>query len=134
MGGITSQRNNKAGALLVFQRDASNQWTQLGQRIDGDQYGSNLGRDVRISSDGKTIVGTAQFGCNSIAKDHPWDCAKMGWVQAWSYDASDKLWKTLGQTLVGTQERKRYGTLIDTSADCKTLAITSIYYDGPTYK
>jgi len=125
MGIRSGGPGNKAGGLLIYKRDASNTWTRQGQIIDGDGYGDNLGRQIKISRDGQTIIASAIFGKNPSTNDKP------GYIKAYTWDASTSLWKQLGQTIWGDQNGARIGSSLDASADCKMFISSSPYYSNP---
>jgi len=55
IGSVLNQ-SNFVGHVRVYERDASNNWNQLGENIEGGVGGDYFGKDVSLSFDGRTVA------------------------------------------------------------------------------
>ena len=101
-----------AGHVRIYTYNGSS-WKQLGQDIDGEAYGDDLGKSVDLSSDGKTLAIGAPFN-NGNGTD-------AGHVRIYSYKGSS--WKQLVQDIDGEAAYDLSGKSVALSSDGKTLAI-----------
>jgi ribosomal protein S6E (S10) len=63
-GKYNSENYNNAGHIRAFQF-LNNDWTQIGNDIDGIAEGDNFGQSIALSSDGKTLIGGAPKNDNN---------------------------------------------------------------------
>ena len=108
--------NSQSGHVRVH-RFIGNDWSQLGQDIDGEGYYSDeFGSSVSLSSEG-TVVAIGAPVSN-----------EKGEVSVYAFDTSDTLWKKRGDDLVGTTYEDLFGHDVSISNDGNRLAIGSPGY------
>ena len=95
---VGSKTNNlggfAAGRLRVFYfESADSNWTQIGDDIYGEARGDNFGRFLSLSSDGKTVAGTAWLN-DGNGQD-------SGHVRVFSFNDQDKEWHQVGDNING---------------------------------
>jgi len=106
------------GNRVRLYKDLAGVWTQIGQDIDGSQYGwlSNFGLAMSLSEDGG-IVAISAYGnyINGVES--------VGSV--FVYKNISGTWTKIGQDLNGELFIERFGSSIDLSSDGSVLAISS---------
>lgn len=100
------------GQVRVWQR-IDNDWSQLGQTIEGETYGNA----VSLSGDASLLAIGAPSG------------QVQGQAMVFSLSNNDE-WTTLGQTLVGEAPDDFFGSSLSLSSDGTTLAIGAFANDG----
>ena len=111
--------NDAAGKVRVFSyNEVNDEWNQLGQDIDGEAAGDDLGTSVSLSGDGKTVAVGAPF--------HDSD---SGLVRVYKYDETVLEWSRLGQDIDGEAEGAVLGASVSLSSDGRTVAIGAPCYD-----
>ena len=105
---------NTAGKVRVYELNASSQWVQLGEDMNGVTNGDSLGYSVALSDDGNIVAAGAPF---SDANG-----ANSGEVRVFQY-TSPSGWSQLGQGIYGTTSEERSGWAVALSSDGKTVAI-----------
>ena len=113
-----------SGSVRVYQLDASNNWQQLGQDIDGEATGERSGYSVSLSADGTRVAIGA-----SLNDDNGQD---SGSVRVYKLDASNN-WQQLGLTIHGEEANDNFGHSLSLSVDGKRVAIGAISDNGPLY-
>ncbi len=109
---------NFSGKARVFSFDGSD-WTQLGDDIDGEAPGDNLGYSVALSGDGETaVIGAPENDGNGNSSGH---------ARIFRYDGS--AWIQLGEDINGAVAVDRAGRAVAVSADGSTILIGSPFND-----
>ncbi|WP_299363670.1 T9SS type A sorting domain-containing protein [Winogradskyella sp.] len=103
-----------SGEVRVFE-NINNDWTQVGQDINGDTPFEELGRSVSLSSDGsKLAIGAPRNNDNVFAS---------GQVKIFENQSNN--WVQIGQDLNGENIGDGFGTMISLSSDGNTVAIAA---------
>jgi len=110
-----------AGHVRVYERDASNEWVQLGGDIDGEAEYDWSGYSVSLSDNGKIVAIGARYngGVNGPYSGH---------VRVYEMDASNE-WVQLGGDIDGEAAGDESGFSVSLSADGTTVAIGAILND-----
>ena len=109
--------NNRAGRVRVFQDDGNNNWTQLGNTLDGIVNGDAFGRSIALSGDGTILAvgATAHDG----AKGH---------VRV--YKINGNSWDLMGSDIDGVAANDGFGYSVSLSKDGKILAVGAKAHDN----
>jgi len=95
-------------------------WTQIGQDIDGEAAVDFSGYSVSLSSDGSTVaIGAPNNDGNGNSAGH---------VRIFSWDGSS--WIQLGQDIDGEAAGDQSGSSVSLSSDGSTVAIGATYNNG----
>ena len=112
---IGARNNNSngdsSGQVRIYQNQ-ENVWTQIGQNINGDSAGDNLGWSIKLSSDG-SIIAIGVRGNNSNGDS-------SGQIRI--YQNQENVWTQIGQNLNGEAENVLFGTSVDISTDGTIVA------------
>ena len=113
--------NSGSGHVRVYERDASDNWVQLGGDIDGEREGDRSGRSVSLSSDGSVLaIGAPRNkGINGENSGH---------VRV--YGNNGGTWEQIGDAIDGEREGDFSGISVSLSADGNVLAIGASVNDG----
>jgi hypothetical protein len=104
--------NNSLRGYVKIYQSIDGAWSQLGQKIEGQQIGIGAGIGVDINADGSIV-----------AVGEPWKDG--GYVRVFQYDGSS--WIQLGDNIAGSW---RFGMAVSLSADGKSIAVNDGYADG----
>ncbi len=108
-----------SGHVRVY-RFVNNQWSQLGQDIDGENYYDQSGWSVTLSSDGETVaIGAPENEGNGYFAGH---------VRVYRFGGTS--WSQLGKDIDGETKYDRFGWSTSLSSDGNTVAIGAPYNDG----
>jgi hypothetical protein len=100
-----------AGYARIF-RQSGHSWNQVGQTIEGQQPGDNLGRSLSISADGQTVaIGAIQADAGTGA----------GYVQV--FELVETTWTQIGADIVGPNDGDRFGVSVALTPDASFLTI-----------
>jgi hypothetical protein len=100
-----------AGYVRIFRQNGAN-WDQVGQTIEGQQPGDNLGSSLSISADGQTVaIGAYQADAASGA----------GYVRV--YQLVGTTWTQIGADMVGPNDGDRFGFSVALTPDATFLTI-----------
>jgi plastocyanin len=103
--------------------DYGQNWTQIGQDIDGESAGDRSGRSVSLSSDGNTVAIGAQFnGGNGYYSGH---------VRIYENIAGN--WTQIGQDLDGENPNDFFGYSVSINSDGSIVAIGATDNSGSAY-
>jgi hypothetical protein len=111
---IASPNNDGAGSNAGHARiyEYSNtQWTQLGNDLDGEDAGDNLGTDIAIAENGHTVI----VGLKDCDNDND-GCAKV-------YNWDGTTWNQHGQTIFGVSPTTTFGYCVAISESANVIAI-----------
>ena len=100
----------------------NNQWTQLGNDIDGEAEDDKSSWSVSLSSNGKTVAIGAPYN-DGAAPD-------AGHVRVFSFDTINNQWTQLGDDIDGEAKDDLSGYSVSLSSDGKTVAIGAPYNDA----
>ncbi len=100
-----------AGLVRIYELN-NNTWQLVGEQIAGAAPKWAFGFDLDLSRDGSRVV----IGASGVPND---DGATVGAVQV--YDEVDGQWEQVGQTLSVAADTSGFGTVVDMSADGKTI-------------
>ncbi|OSY88335.1 hypothetical protein WH52_06110 [Tenacibaculum holothuriorum] len=104
--------NDYSGHVRVFQFQ-SNNWVQLGNDIDGESLGDQLGSSVKLNSNGNILV----VG----AKSSDGNGENSGHVRAYKYENGN--WLKIGNNINGEAAYDSSGRSISISSDGSIIAI-----------
>jgi len=123
---ITLGANKGTGYVMAFMRSGGDSsWAQMGQTIHGKNTGDRFGDEVKMSSDGQTIVvGSIHAKGESGRKD-------VGIVRVYTYDSTEGLWNQLGNDIPGEDRKDRSGVGVAASSDARIVAIGTGRNDDP---
>ena len=118
-----SNFSSDAGRVRIYKHDdTSDQWSQLGQDIDGTDAGDQCGRGVSLSNDGNTVAIGSWLNTNSSGKN-------AGHTRVYKYNDASGLWSQLGEDLNGESEYDFSGKSVSLSGDGKIVAIGASFND-----
>eukprot|EP00554_Chaetoceros_debilis_P006957 CAMPEP_0194072292 /NCGR_PEP_ID=MMETSP0149-20130528/57_1 /TAXON_ID=122233 /ORGANISM="Chaetoceros debilis, Strain MM31A-1" /LENGTH=440 /DNA_ID=CAMNT_0038752151 /DNA_START=100 /DNA_END=1422 /DNA_ORIENTATION=- len=104
---------DEQGSARVLQYDKENkEWKQLGQLIQGDNPGEELGSNVKLSAKGNILA----------VSSHEFD-GDRGYVKILKYSKSKKEWKQLGDNIEGEHIDDGSGWRLSLSKSGLTVAI-----------
>jgi hypothetical protein len=107
-----------AGYARIFRQSGHN-WDQVGQTLQGQQPGDNLGRSISISADGQTVaVGAFQAEAGT----------ETGYVQVYHFDGT--AWTQVGKDIVGPINGGRFGVSVALTPDATFLTIGANAHDS----
>eukprot|EP00978_Attheya_sp_CCMP212_P001256 scaffold2595_cov49-Attheya_sp.AAC.1 len=93
------ENGDRSGHVRVYEVDSNDEWTQLGNDIDGEAEGDNFGRDVSMSPDATRVAVGAYKNSNNDTN------SEAGHVRIYEYDDSNtKLWTQVGQDIDGEED------------------------------
>lgn len=113
--GAVASDNNR-GRVRVYAFDTAENWTQVGQDIEGDRAGDFFGRIVRLSSDGNVIAIGAPGELFSDVDD------RTGYVRVYQYDTVANQWDIILQQ-DGEDLGDEFGAALSLSSDGSILAV-----------
>jgi hypothetical protein len=129
--GTTTNVNDGRGNVRVYRIDLSNTalgWQKIGQDIDGEAAGDQLGWRVSLSSNGSVLAIGAinNDGTTTTVNDN------RGSVRVYQINLSNTEmgWQKLGQDIDGEAATDWTGYSISLSDDGSTIAIGANYNDG----
>jgi hypothetical protein len=112
-----------AGHVRVYDwNSGTSLWTQVGQDIDGESRGDQLGYSVSMSSDG-TRVAIAAHKNDGTGSD-------AGHVRVYDWNSGTSLWTQVGQDIDGEAVLDYFGYSVSMSSDGTRLAIGAPFNDG----
>ena len=115
--------DDRPGYVRVYMKE-DDEWTQLGEAIEGDANGDMFGWSVSISSDGTTVAIGAPTNDDFSGYVKVYEAVEDG-------DGGVARWQQVGQDIDGENEDDLSGWSVSLSADGMTVAIGAIYnYDG----
>lgn len=107
-----NQNGSENGQVSIFKNIANN-WTQIGQNLNGLNLNDNFGYEVSLSSDGsKLAVSSIDHDANGLAS---------GQVRVFENVAN--VWMQMGQNLNGTNAQDHFGRNVRLSASGETLVV-----------
>jgi len=109
-----------SGHVRIYQY-ASGAWTKLGQDIDGEAAGDNLGISVSINSTGTIVAIGAWKNDGSNGTD-------SGHVRIYQYISG--VWTKLGQDIDGEAEYDDFGRCVSINSDGTIVAIGAPWNNG----
>ncbi len=104
------------GIVRVF-RLINNQWTQIGQDLEGIEDFEEMGNSLSLNEDGNILA---------IGADQA-DVA-LGKVMVYAF--SNNNWSLMGSPMYGTQPFGRFGTCVSISNNGQTLAVARQGFNG----
>jgi|GEM_PF-6927371 len=108
-----------AGHVRIYQNIGAN-WTQIGQDIDGEASGDELGSSVSLSDDGSIVAIGAQYNDgNGSNSGH-----------ARVYQNLAGTWTQIGQDIDGDASNDQFGHSVSLSSNGSIVAIGAIGNDG----
>ena len=107
------QNSTLKGRTKIF-RNIANTWTQVGQNIEGENVGDNLGYELSFSSDGSRLA------ISSIDSDN-------GYVKV--FQNVSNVWTQMGQNLNGNALDDQFGRNIHLSSSGEILVVGAILSD-----
>jgi hypothetical protein len=100
-----------------------NDWIQLGQFVEGDEVGTDLGRSISLAHDGTNLVLAVGFPGPGINENSE----ILSGVQVYSITSGGK-WAFYGQMIFPVERNDDTGFRVSLSHDAQTLAIGSPQY------
>jgi hypothetical protein len=111
-----------AGYASIF-RQSVNHWVQVGQTIQGQQRGDNLGRSISISADGQTVaIGAYQANVEASTG------IGAGYVQVYQFEGTS--WTQVGADIVGPNDGDHFGFSVALTPDASFLTIGANAHDS----
>jgi len=92
------ENGDKSGHVRVYEVDSNDEWTQLGNDIDGEAEGDYFGRDVSMSPDATRVAVGAYKNSNNETN------SEAGHVRIYEYDSNTELWSQVGQDIDGEED------------------------------
>jgi len=124
VGALFNRDNgSQAGHARIFGFDEGGEdWTQLGQDIDGEEAGDWAWSAVALSADGRTaLMGADRHDGNGVNAGH---------ARAFTFDESSEMWVQLGQAIEGESAGDLTGEAVALSADGRTAIVGGWANDG----
>ena len=100
-----------AGHVRVYAVNAEEEWTQLGNDIDGEALYDFSGHSVSLSASG-SVVAVGAFG-----HDKNTFSSNNGHVKVYEYDDTSETWEQLGTDIDGESSMDLSGYSVSLSAD-----------------
>ena len=92
-------------------------WEKIGDDIDGDSAGDELGYSVSLLANGTIfVIGAPEASVNEI---------RTGQVKVFRIDSLGSSWEQLDEHIYGDDVNDRFGSSVDISSDANTFAIGS---------
>ena len=113
--------DDRPGYVRVYMKE-DDEWTQLGEAIEGDANGDMFGWSVSISSDGTTVAIGAPTNDDFSGYVKVYEAVEDG-------DGGVARWQQVGQDIDGENEVDLSGWSVSLSADGMTVAIGAVYND-----
>jgi hypothetical protein len=111
-----------AGYVRIF-RQSGKHWVQVGQTIQGQQRGDNLGRSISTSADGQTVaIGAYQADAEASTG------IGAGYVQVYQFDGT--AWTQVGADIVGPNDGDHFGFSVALTPDASFLTIGANAHDS----
>ena len=105
-----------SGHVRIYRlNDDGMSWEQIGQNIDGEAAGHQLGHSVSLSADGRTVAIAAEKADNNGVM--------TGQVRVYRISSAGSSWEQLGQSMYGDNFFDYFGRSVTISSDGFTLAI-----------
>ena len=99
--------------LFTIQTVIAQEWTQIGQDIDGEAGGDWSGHSVSMSADGTIVaIGESQSDCNGQNSG-----------QARIFELQNGTWIQLGDDIEGISEGEKFGSDVSLNSDGSIVAI-----------
>ena len=112
---------DRPGYVRVYMKE-DDEWTQLGEAIEGDANGNMFGWSVSISSDGTTVAIGAPTNNDFSGYVRVYEAVEDG-------DGGMASWQIVGQDIDGENEDDLSGWSVSLSADGMTVAIGAVWND-----
>ena len=105
-----------SGHVRIYRlEDDGTSWEQIGQDIDGEAAGHELGHDVSLSADGATVAISAEKA--------DYNGVMTGQVRVYRISSAGSSWEQLGQSMYGDKDSDYFGRSVTISSDGYTLAV-----------
>ncbi len=101
-----------SGQVKVYQ-NIGEEWTQLGQNIEGNEYDS-LGYSVSLSSDGNIFA-------VGLERNNNLNGNASGAVRV--FENIGNVWTQIGEDIIGANSNDRFGSSVDLSSNGEILAV-----------
>jgi len=115
----------QAGHVRVFRLvdDGGKRWIQLGEDIEGDSTGDNMGdsHSISLSLNGDRIAVGARGDSYEESKSF------AGVVKVFDYDEENNKWDQIGQDIYGKRQYAQLGFSVSLSGDGETLSAGAAY-------
>lgn len=125
-----SDSGQDAGQVKVFHLNGT-VWSQMGENIDGDVEGGELGRAVSLSSDGHTLAMGAPYDFEDVVTDPP------GSVRILTFNGQEWLargWASYDQpNFHGKEADDGFGNAVSLSSNGRVVAIGAPFPKGTGY-
>ncbi len=119
--------NNKKGRALIYEF-IENKWVQIGQDITektdfpfGPPYSISAGFSVAISADGNRVAVSSPNATTGQT-----GAIFAGSVSVYDFDATTKLWKLVGNKIIGKGKDERIGSKLVMNSAGTRLALTAV--------
>ena len=120
VGAIGKDDNGSFSGQVQVYRFINNNWTQIGQNLNGELFEDRFGSALSISADGNIVaIGAALNDGNGSSAGH---------VRVYEYDGSS--WNQIGSDIDGDDSNDRFGNTVSLSADGTSVAIGASGYSG----
>jgi len=118
-----SESEKMFGRVRVFEFDeTTNEWTNMGQAIDGETLDDAFGTSLSLSSDAMMMaVGSPFNNADYDTSQHP-DPA-IGSCRVFRYDKTRDSWMQLGPDIDGESRSDYFGTAVALSANGNIVAV-----------
>lgn len=99
----------------IDKEDRLNVWSQSKDSLSGQASGDRFGFSIKLSKNGEClVVGSPNSDIPSVS---------AGSVNVYKINEVDGKWDQYGQVLNGKSGKARFGSSVDISDDCKTIAV-----------
>jgi hypothetical protein len=107
-----------SGIARIYHLDDSGMsWEKIGDDIDGDSAGDELGYSVSLSANGTiAVIGAPEASVNEI---------RTGQVKVFRINSMNSSWEQLDESIYSDDVNARFGSSVDISSDGNTIAIGS---------
>jgi|GEM_PF-1630304 len=103
------------GRARVFKRNATGDWEQLGQALEGTEANKFLGRSLSLNGEGNMLaVGSSSINGSGIER---------GLITVYKFNSGSSKWEQIGQDFEGPNDSDRLGADIRLNMKGNVLAI-----------
>ena len=123
VGGSWNDANGEnSGYVRVYEYNNNEEWSQIGENINGEAEGDRFGGALSLSDDGSILAVGARL---NDAKE-----TDSGHVRVYALNKENNSWEQIGQDLEGESNSSFFGISVSLSSNGKVLAVGAEHNEG----